>query len=286
MKKFYFAIALLVFLTACDIFDKDETIPGYVVIKDIDLQTDEPVEGANTEAIIDATVFADNEFVGTYELPAIIPILKNGNTSINISGGIKNNGIVDDRVIYPFYNFVIENVNLKPDVKTPLGTDSVVTVEYFKTNLNFEIEDFENVGIQFEPEEADNAEILVISEPPENVSRGQSLEVTLSPTNNVFYRRSTFDLNNLPKGKPIYLEVDFKGDLPLEVGIITEDSPVNKVFGGGINPTDKWTKVYFELTNEVASQTQNDQFEIYLESRSSSSDTKHIYIDNIKLVYP
>lgn len=285
MKKFYFASALLLLLSACDIFDKEETIPGYIVINEIELQTTEALEGANTHSIIDATVFADGEFVGTYELPATIPILKNGNTELNISGGIKNNGLVDNRIIYPFYNFVLKDVELLPDVKLPVGPDTTVTVEYFP-NLNFEIEDFEDVGLQFEAEDEDNAEINVISEPPENVSRGQSLEVTLTPTNNVFYRRSTFDLTNLPKGNAMYLELDYKGTVPLEVGIFTEDAPIVKAFAGGINPTDEWTKIYFEFTDEIGFQTQNDQFEIYLESRSSSLNTEKIYLDNIKFVYP
>ena len=286
MKKFYFASTLILLLTACDVFDKEETIPGYVVINNIELQTTEATEGANTHNIVDATVFADGEFVGTYELPAIIPILKNGNTELNISGGIKNNGLSDNRVIYPFYNFVLKDLNLLPDVKTPVSPDTSVTVEYFDTNLKFEIEDFENIGLQLEPEDEDNAEIEVISAPPENVSRGQSLEITLTPSNNVFYRRTAFDLNNLPKGSAMYLEIDYKGSVPLEVGIFTEDAPGVKAFAGGINPTDEWTKVYFELTNEIARQTQNEQFEIYLESRSSSTSTEKLYIDNIKFIYP
>lgn len=285
MKKVYFAFTLTLLLTACDIFDEEETIPGYVLINRIELQTTEATEGANTHAILDATVFADDQFVGTYELPAAIPILQNGNTRLNISGGIKNNGLVDNRIIYPFYNFVLKDIELLPDVKTPVNPDTVVTVEYFP-DLNFEIEDFEDVGLQFEAEDEDNAEINVIAEPPEDVSRGQSLEVTLTPSNNVFFRRSTFDLNNLPKGNPMYLELDYKGSVPLEVGIFTEDAPVVKVFAGGINPTDEWTKIYFEFTNEIGFQTQNDQFEIYLESRSSSLSTEKIYLDNIKFVYP
>lgn len=285
MKKFYFATTLLLLLTACDIFDKEETIPGYVVIKEITLQTNEATEGANTHAILDATVFADDQFVGTYELPAAIPILQNGNTTLNISGGIKNNGLIDNRIIYPFYNFVLKDIELLPDVKTPVNPDSTVTLEYFP-NLNFEIEGFEDVGIQFEAEDEDNAEINIISGPPEDVSRGQSLEVTLTPSNNVFFRRSTFDMTNLPKGNAMYLELDYKGSVPLEVGIFTEDAPFAKVFAGGINPTDEWTKIYFEFTNEVARQTQNEQFEIYLESRSSSLTTEKIYLDNIKFVYP
>jgi len=285
MKKFYFATALLLLLTACDVFDKEETIPGYLVINEIVLETDEATEGANTQAILDATVFANDQFVGTYELPATIPILENGNTTLNISGGIKNNGLIDNRIIYPFYNFVLKDLELLPDVKTPASPDTIITVSYFP-NLNFEIEDFEDVGLQFEAEPEDNAEINIISEPPEDVSRGQSLEVTLTPSNNVFYRRSTFDMSNLPKGNAMYLEIDYKGSVPLEVGIFTEDAPLVKAFAGGINPTEEWTKVYFELTNEVARQTQNDLFEIYLESRSSSLTTEKIYIDNIKFVYP
>lgn len=285
--KICFAFLAVLALSACDVFDKEETIPSFILINSADLVTDLD-QGANTNGIVDATVFADGVFVGTFELPAVVPILQNGQATITVAAGVKNNGLSQDRIIYPFYNFTVREINLIPDAKIPFTADTTVTFAYFDNILNFEIEDFEDVGSDLIPFDESNAFINRSNDVPEIPAMGESLEITLTPDSTVFYVATNWALQNLPKGNNMYFEIDFKGDHPLEIGILALNSTtVQKVFALGILPTNEWTKVYVDLTNEISQQVNTNNFAIYLESRSSPFDgEKRIYIDNLKFVYP
>ena len=128
-------------------FDKEEDIPGFVVITAADLQTNFE-QGANTSNIVDATVFANSVFVGTFELPATIPIMQTGPVELQIAAGIKNNGLVNDRLIYPFYDFFTmdtlihaeEHFYLQPLVKYFPKTvfDNPWSGEDFESGINFD----------------------------------------------------------------------------------------------------------------------------------------------------
>ncbi|MCA1764177.1 MAG: hypothetical protein ABR574_09605 [Cryomorphaceae bacterium] len=285
--RILYTIALLLLVAGCDIFDEEEDIPSFLYIEKADLITNESEEGANTHAIIDATVFANSIFVGTYELPATIPILESGNTRLAIGAGIKNNGISTDRVIYPFYEINRRDITLTPDAVTPISTDSTITFNYFSEGITYFIEDFENVGNTLEGFPANNVQFNVIDAPPEDVSRGQSLKIDLNSEANVFYAATTWNLTNLPTGINMYMEIDFKGNHPVDIGIITRDNPSAKIFAGGINPSDEWTKVYLELTDEISEQFSNNVFDIFLESRiEEGQEDRTIYIDNIKFLHP
>lgn len=283
--KFLYLLTAVLTLASCEIFDKEETIPAFIAVNSATLST-ELSQGANTHEIIDATVFADGEFVGTFEMPAIVPILKNGPTTITIGAGIKNNGLSQDRIIYPFYNFNQKTIDLQPNTVTPYSNDTTVNFTYYN-GVSFEIEDFENVGTDLLPFADNTATYIQISEPPENVRNGQSLEVILTPENNTFNVITDWLLQDLPKGNNIYLEIDFKGDHPLEIGIVTLDPTQQIIFAVGLLPKSEWTKVYVDLTNEIASQINTNSFGVYLESRTTEIDgEKHLFIDNLKFVHP
>ncbi|HKL03159.1 MAG TPA: hypothetical protein VJ911_05765 [Cryomorphaceae bacterium] len=285
--KILYAIAFVFLFAGCDIFDKDEEIPSFLYIEKADVTTNSATQGANTHEIVDATVFANSIFVGTFELPATVPILESGDTRISIGAGIKNNGISTNRVIYPFYEINRRNLTLVPDAVTPISADSTVTFTYFDTGINYFIEGFEDLGNTLEAFPENNVSFNVIDSPPEDVSRGQSLKIDLTSENNVFYAATTWSLTNLPTGINMYMEIDYKGNHPVDIGIITRDSPNNKIFAGGINPTDEWTKVYLELTDEISEQITNNVYDIFLESRiEPGQQNRTIYIDNIKFLHP
>lgn len=276
---------LLVLVFGCDIFDKEETIPGFVYIERSDLVTDEETQGANTSNIYDATVYADGEFMGTFEMPAKVPILKNGNTDILVGAGIKNNGLGADRRIYPFYAFYSTSIDLKPNTVSPITSDSIITYEYFP-NLNYRIIGFETIGTDLEAMPTNTADFVKTTVPSEVLSGSGSLKVTLNQDGREFFTKTNWDLANLSPGASMYLEIDFKGDQYIEIGVLAQN-PERTIFAGGINPTDEWTKVYFELTDEISPLFSSDPLNIYFRSILNTSDSeKTMYIDNIKFITP
>lgn len=282
-----YLISLLVLLTSCDIFDKEEDIPGFVVITSADLQTNLD-QGANTSNIVDATVFANSIFVGTFELPATIPILQTGTVQLQIAAGIKNNGLTNDRQVYPFYDFYEKEVTVIPDATVPITTDSTITFKYFPTGINYVIEDFDDANtLTLAPTGINNATTDLISSPPQNVKTNTSYEAILPPDTGRFNVITNWNLHNLPKGNNMYLEIDFKGTVPLEVGIVTLDPAIHFIFALGLIPKPEYTKVYIDLTDEISQQISTNNFEIYLNAQSSNSfENDSIFIDNLKFVYP
>jgi len=107
-RTFYFIIILsLIFLvslsTSCRKFDGDQTIPAFIRIDTISLTSDYFTEGANTHNISDAWVYVNDQIIGAFELPALIPVLAKGTNKLEIRPGIKLNGISSTRAPYPFY---------------------------------------------------------------------------------------------------------------------------------------------------------------------------------------
>ncbi|HKL39133.1 MAG TPA: hypothetical protein VJ894_00570 [Cryomorphaceae bacterium] len=292
MRKFYCLLILLV--TACDVFDKDEPIPAFVYIEAGDLVVaSDGSEGPGTSAIRDAHIFANDIFVGTIELPGSVPILAEGNTKITVGAGIRNNGISSDRIIYPFYEFLDTNIDLNPGVVSPIRQDSIAQFEYFPTGdaglVEILFEGFENIGNVWEPSTIDGAVIFNTSNEDEVLSGSSSGKIILDddfPTFEVFSQEPEWDLSAIVPSSTVYLELDYKGNNPIEIGIRTRNPSVRKIFALGLIPTTEWTKVYVDLTNEIG-QGQTNDFQIFLEAVKTTSDEQAIiYLDNMKVVYP
>lgn len=281
-----YLIFLIGLLLSCDIFDKEEDIPGFIYVDSADLST-KTGQGSNSSSIIDITAYANNEFLGTFELPATIPVLTIGDIELVIAPGIKNNGMVSDRRMYPFYQFYRKTFTVIPDAVVPVAPDSNITFKYYNEGLYFYIEDFEETGYELIEAAGSNAILNQITTPPENVKDGYTLEVLLDSEHDHFEVRTDWGLTNLPKGNNMYLEIDFKGTVPLEVGIIAASPVVKKIFALGLVPQEDFTKVYIDLTEKISREVSTTHFEIYFEAQlPSTSESAELYIDNIKFIYP
>ena len=285
MKGVYL-ICLMGLLLSCDIFDKEEDIPGFVYIDSANLST-KAGQGANSSNIVDITAYANNEFLGTFELPATIPVLSTGDVDFAFAPGIKNNGMVSDRRMYPFYEFHRKTITVIPDAVVPVESDSIITFTYYDEGLQFNIEDFEGTGYDLIETASNNAILAQITSPPEDVKNGYTLKVSLSPEQDHFEVRSDWGLSNLPKGNKMYLEIDFKGTVPLEIGIITVSPVVKQIFALGLVPQSEFTKVYVDLTEKISREVATTHFEIYFEANLPVGSTSaELFIDNVKFIYP
>lgn len=281
-----YLIFLMGVLLSCDLFDKEEDIPGFIYVQSADLQTIAG-QGANSSNIVDITAYANNEFLGTFELPATIPVLTTGDVQLILAPGIKNNGMVSDRRMYPFYQFYRKTFTVIPDAVVPVEADSNITFKYYDDGLKFFIEDFEETGYDLIETTSSTAILNQITSPPENVKDGFTLEALLDSEHDLFEVRTDWGLTNLPKGSNMYLEIDFKGTVPLEIGIITVDPVVQKIFALGLVPQEEFTKVYVNLTEKISRQIMTTHYELYFEAKlPAGSPSAELYIDNIKFIYP
>ncbi len=265
---------------------KGDKVPSYIMVPSVALQTDGTVQGSARSNVTDVWVYADEELIGCWELPALVPILKEGATKIDVVAGVKRNGMFDDRVRYPFYTTWTSTVDL---VKTQ--TRSLQPVVSYNSGADFWIEAFEDAGHLFHL--ADTADELIhftAAEHPGLGIEGNGCRGFILDGSNSFIRFYTEE--SFPStGGPMFLEVDYASDLTLTVGAkYVLDGLAHMTPYVHIAPSKQadgslpWKKIYIDLSPVFNSGvTQRD---IYFESTlPSGQGGGRVYLDNIKLVY-
>ena len=109
---FVFSVLLASSYSSCDLINPDEQIPSFLRIDSISMATGNG-EGNPDHNIVDAWVYENEKLLGIFELPAVIPILVDGEANIRIRGGIKLNGQVGTRIPYLFTRIQIVSYGMK-----------------------------------------------------------------------------------------------------------------------------------------------------------------------------
>jgi len=280
--KFYsFFIIVGIIISSCSKEDYEAQIPTYISIDNISLTTDQLTEGSASSNIVDAWVFINDDFVGVYELPAKFPVLKEGNKTIKVYAGIKDNGISTTRKKYLLYSPYEEQIDLVKGETITLNP--VVT---YQSSANFTwIEDFENPSLSFLYTSGSDT---IINKTSSNVFEG-SYSGEISLTDNMdFFEATSVGYSTIPRqGQPVYLELDFKTNEQLTLGVYIGTSQQALVT---LNTTSSWKKIYINLTELINAGSSTAEVKVFLGIREGSGVTfltsnPEIYIDNIKLVH-
>jgi len=274
-------LVIILGLHSCEIINPEETFPSFLRIESFDLEADYLTHGTESQKITEAWVFADGQELGSFELPADIPILQSGNTNIQVRAGIKVNGISETRDIYPFYTGYNEIVNLSA------GTTSLIspTVTYqdqamLLTHLDFET----TIGIDNENE---TNLISTVSDEAEVFEGSKSLIVNTTASNpNFQISLSETQFINVPSLINAYLEMDYRNSELYTVFI-------RAFFGGevvsidlvNISPQEDWNKIYIELGTPIR-ELNADAYEIgFRATEISGGATEASFLwDNIKFI--
>ncbi len=298
MKKFYniFLYILILFaLTSCHDYVNDG-IPSFIQIDSVNFRITNPsVQGSASSNISDVWVYIDNQHVGVYELPAFFPVLFSGEHTLIIRPGIKVNGIAGTRMYYPFYSRDTLTVNLVQDSVLQLNGDNTPVFTYTPQTDFAWTENFEDYQSDLVKTTKSNTIVHIYSgDNLEPVYGGNVCgQILLQDSTTFFEVYNSEKLTCLPAGdgSSIYLEMDFKCDTVMTVGIYAYyDASVNivQVPVMRVNPTDKWKKIYIYLTNSISQYFLADSFRIYISGGNvadSTTERKEFYIDNLKLIY-
>jgi|AntRauTorckE5430_2_1112549.scaffolds.fasta_scaffold00898_5 hypothetical protein len=270
---------------SCELIDEPEPIPAYVYIDTIRLETQQNDEGTNSHKIKDAWLFVDNQLIGPYELPMSAPVLHEGEHMIEVFAGMADNGIISYPEVYPFYNRYVTTRNFVP------GETMIVepTVTYIDKTVFAFIEDFEGGNLFGSDLDGNDATTV------ERVSAGKfeglkSGKITLTAANSIFEVATLIEyslINADNPTSPIYLELNYKNNIPFEVGIMgfKNNAYVNKVYVTGMNVKEDWNKIYINLTTQTGLMDA-DRFKIVIRStKGAEVETGEIYLDNIKLLH-
>lgn len=289
IKHFSIAILLITILClqACKVVNPPEVIPSYIYISDISVNANPSTEGSNSDNIVDAWIYINGSLIGTFELPAKIPVITEGNYNLKVYGGIKNSGFSAQRKIYPFYNYYETNLDYKAN-----ETDTISPVLTYKSNANIWVEDFEDPGIKLSsPVYSDT--IIEITSNPTDVFEGNKSGMIIFDTDDNFFEASTNEpqFNGLPKfGSPVYIELNYKTNNTLTTGLyhgdITLTDLVKSEYLNLTSTNEVWKKIYIDYTEMVSSRTSATKHQFYLEVRRQTGvTTPTIFIDNMKIIY-
>tara|TARA_B100000902_G_C27292699_1_gene908100 strand:- start:46 stop:924 length:879 start_codon:yes stop_codon:yes gene_type:complete len=262
-------------------------IPSYIEITKFDYignnqSTIPHGQSYNSVNITDAWITMEGQILGVFEIPCIIPVLNEGIYNINISPGIKANGIAGNRIKYPFYEIYQEEIEINNQSITQINP----TTKY-KTNTQII---YENEGGFEMIAEGNILEASVISDTAhiiqeEIVFQGnKSVAIYLDSINTYFDIRSS---DALELTQNTFLELNFKSNINFNVGlvIINNSTIEQKQELIQLYATEEWKKIYLDLSPLISLGNSLSEFKIYLDGNYSNSELKNaVYIDNIKLV--
>jgi hypothetical protein len=273
---------------------KSNQVPAFLQIDSAQAVVD-PSQGNAIHEISALQVYANGDFIGLFELPFKIPILKTGKTQFQMLPYVRLNGSKNQWAphrCYTSYDTTLDLSNLEITTCIP----------------EFKFRD--NVIVRFEEDFNDgNSKMRGIP----NLSKGDTLFVEQRPfelngrfksESPVFVARfentdtakfmdfGTFEsFSNMPTdGKSVQFDFDIKSDFPVQLSLI-------RTISGGIpevvpylyiNPTDgKWKRFYVDLVHELSGQFGSVNIQILFSANKPVGNYTHreICLDNLRLSY-
>lgn len=279
-------IVLLFATSACNLINPNEDAPGYLTINKFSF---DPAPGAQefgpsaSTKIKDAWIYIDGDFHGVYELPAKFPVLETGNRDLLVLPGILLNGIAGTRSPYPFYKGSNHSLNIPAN-----GTAEInPATQYFDLAGCTYCESFEGAGFSLSPtSQSDTIMYLLPPSDPDVFEGAGSGAAYLTKENSIFEVASTSTFTPPGSSQPVYLEMDYKINQEMKVGLIVIRSGETDVQVPIITlrPNEEWNKVYVQLGYTVSSYP-NATFKLFIGALKSPETTKsEFFIDNIKVV--
>lgn len=284
--KILIYISLSIFLFSSCV--KNNPDPSWLEVNEWTLESNTNSQyptGELTHNFTDAWVFIDDKLIGVFEVPFKIPLLVSGDVNIKLYPTIKNNGISATKKIYPFVNVFEVNTTL---VKNQTLTLNPKTQYYDYTQ--FWIEDFEDAAVKI-VNDPNSQTSLMTGNNPAILKYGNFYgEVNLNAIDSTWVAYT--EQMTLPRGKEVYLEIDFYSTNYVTTGLIaiTSSSVVNNEYIRLIKQDDpttiKWKKAYIDLKEIITNSPASANFSVSFQSLLDIGDTEgQIVLDNIKIVH-
>ncbi|MCB9185478.1 MAG: hypothetical protein H6601_01875 [Flavobacteriales bacterium] len=266
--------------SSCDLINPEEKIPAFIRIDSISVNS--AGHGNNVNDIVDAWVFDNEQLVGVYELPAVVPILHSGDVNIRIRPGVKLNGQAASRWKYEFLQDFLGTVELFEDSVINLNPtlpykDGAITA----WNEDFEVSSQQSLTITTMSE----AGVVIVTGAEAYDTKSAKLSL---PLNLNFFECKANQSFDLPSGgASVILEFSYKGNFPFVVSVIST-SPGGSVQTPilQVNASDEWKHIYISLTDIATNYFTAEHTPVFGYIRNEDApDEISVYLDNIKLTH-
>ena len=250
----------------------NDGIPFYMSIDSV-VVYDENNLPTESQAVTDIWAEAGPSTLGAFELPCRFPVLQEGEVPFVLSAGVWMSGQQSVRETYPFYDIDTFTINAERE-----GSYSHIARFKYKPGLTFKINGNFETNSEFDG-------IDPISN--DSVKYGTAcgiLSVDAIDSIQLGYSIDSFDL---PEGREIWLEFDYKSVVPMYVGYFGLMATGETVKNPSLLlvPKADWRKIYLKLS-ESLNNTRASYYKIYFEAGTTTGTSGgNAYIDNVKLVY-
>lgn len=286
--NFYLIFICLLSLGACNFINPKEQVPTYIQLDAFEYSNpDSNFTGSSTHNIPSAWIYADDQSVGTFDLPCIVPVMMNKTSKIKIVPAVYNQGMKGYVIQYPFYEFDSTTLVFNPGKVQHYSPKTrylrSLKLSNFKLNINFE------EGLLFRNVGSDGN--MELTKDPSKVITGNASGLISLDQNKKFsalISTSYFEYNE----NNCYLEFDYKCSIPFQIGLQAEDNEgkTTSAYLMGVNPTENPNKIYLNLSTFILSNKRFNKFYIIMRSDVRDFEGKYkegfVVIDNLKIITP
>lgn len=289
MGKFYFLLLSAIFLSFFTSCKKEQSIPSYIYIPEIKVESIYNVSGSSSSRITNVKVFDGSTLIGVYELPVQVPILKSGELTIQCLALIENNGLTSNILAYPFYTPSLNELFLEED---RIDTIQAIVSYLSSSSADYWFEDFNGIGFGLNPGPNSNAN-LEITEVPSEVFEGSGSGKFDLESDTAYSKYLTNEYFEYKTGEAAFLELDHMNNQAFFFSLILRPNggdpfklPLYQ-FNSTANSEGvlEWNKIYIDIATSLNSINGLDNFEICFEmARNVSISEPIVLIDNVKVI--
>lgn len=275
-------LVTLIGLGGCGLSDSDAPIPFFLDLKEPTVKSpSDPI--ADTHKITEVWVFADNQILGLFPLPAKVPVVySEKDVEITILAGIRNNGMNDTPVFYPFYKSIVKSIQPLENatIEIPLNFE-YVTEAKLSVNESFENGNIFSIDLDNKPET-----FLGVSSDEASIGTKSGV-VTLSSSNRFIEVGSQIQvIKGQNKRGQSYIELDYKGEGEIAIGLAKSRSGfLNIEYFLFVPGRNEWNKIYVDVTDKLSTDDYDSYFPILAFTKTGNSLESKLYIDNYKHVH-
>lgn len=281
----------LLFLCLIAVFgckDQPEQIPAYIKLKPFTVSAQ---GDASWHKITEGWLYVNGEYLGSYTLPATVPILAEGPSTVWLYPGVKANGILATPDIYPLLtSWESSSVNLVAGQTTEIQPTTLYDPAV-KFPFGAGRGDFDG-GSSIIFENRDNDQTTTYSFTTEGAFAGNCLQMKLDTAHSII-EIATEAIATLPVlGLPeVWLEMHYQCDLPFFLFLLyVNDFGVEASYPVfQFNNAEDMNKIYINLTDSLV-KTNGKNYKLFFRAGIPKDNSGKyaqlngtIRIDNIRL---
>lgn len=278
MRELLLVVFSFLFLSSCEKY-KPAQEAFFLTAGDIQVKTT-ATQGTGSHKITDLGLYVNGMFQGTYPVGNLMPVVSNGfPVRINLLAGIKNNGISDTRLYWPFY----KPVQFDTVVESGKTIVRNVVFEYLP-NTTFTLnETFDAAGINVMNSPIADAPYKIVDQGPETME-GRCALLEVKGSQQIAQIETSGSGYVLPhETSDIYAELNYKGNVDFEAGLIGSVGELRPALH--IKAQPDWNKIYIQLATTINTPPYSPVFKLYFRVLKKDGTEPKVFLDNIKIVH-